>query len=216
MQVVIVLIIISAVLLSQVLAKAWDSKRFENIKNWALGKGIEAYYSLPSVDAEKLFSFDVAKKGASSTTRFVVVAETETTRICVFEQRFTNQSGKNSSTKSAVMTMVQDRRLSAPAVSIVPRRFLSSLSKLIGVTYIEFPDAPEFSQKFMVRGKSEEAIRAFLTSTLLSKLASIPPMEIGFHDDTLLLVNWENKLQPAEIESYMRKGLEVLSMCHKA
>jgi hypothetical protein len=114
------------------------------------------------------------------------------------------------------MTMVQDRRLSAPAVSIVPRRFLSSLSKLIGVTYIEFPDAPEFSQKFMVRGKSEEAIRAFLTSTLLSKLASIPPMEIGFHDDTLLLVNWENKLQPAEIESYMRKGLEVLSMCHKA
>ena len=216
MQVVIVLIIIAAVLLSQVFAKAWDAKRFESIKTWAAAKGIEALYSLPRTDAEKLFWFDVAKKGSSSTTRFVVVAETDTTRICVFEQRFTSQSGKNNSTRNAVMTMVQDRRLSAPSLSIVPRRFLSSLSKLIGVTYIEFPDAPGFNQKFMVRGKSEESIRAFLKSPVLSKLASITPMEIGFHENTLLLVNWDAKLQPAEIESYMRKGLEVVSMCCKA
>lgn len=213
MQIVIVLIIISAVLLSQVFAKAWDAKRFESIKSWATVKGLEAFYSLPRNDAEKLFWFDVAKKGASSTTRFVVVAETDTTRICVFEQRFTSQSGKNNSTKNAVITMVQDRRINAPSASIVPRRFLSSLSKLMGATYIEFPDVPEFNQKFMVRGKSEESIRAFLKSTVLSKLASLPPMEIGFHEDTLVLVNWDTKLQAAEIESYMRKGLEVLSMC---
>ena len=109
-------------------------------------------------------------------------------------------------------TLIHDARVQAPAITVTTRQFLATFSKFLGVTYIEFDEKTPFDERYAVRGKPIEAVKAYLTTTRRAELANLQLQEFGFKQSTLLIIEWDKKVTVDNYQDSIRKGLELLAV----
>ena len=189
-----------------VLGNGWyNKKRREAFTKIADQLGVEIHFELPQEDWDRIERFDLYKsKGRKHTVDLAFVAQTDSTRIT-----------DNSSTTMSIVLLVWDPRLDAPALSLQQKTWNASLSasvsKWFGFQFIEFPEDPEFQSRYLIRGESEEALRAFLTAERREGLIrnSVPAFEAC--GDCLIVVHNNLRLQPYKIEDRFAEALAVLN-----
>lgn len=206
------LILVAISIISQIVTRIADKRRIAALLKSINEAGFEATDSLPEVDAERYFGFELSKKGRISPAHFAIVVETDVTRVTIFEQRIVVGSGKNKSSKSFVGTLVHDMRVQAPSITVTTRQFLASISKILGVNYIEFDEKTEFDDKYAVRGRPIEAVKNYLNTARRTQLANLRLREFGFNQNTMLIVEWDQKININNYQDFIRKGLELLAV----
>lgn len=200
-----------------VLGNGWYiKKRREAFTKAAEQLGVEIHFDLPQEDWDRIERFDLYKsKGRKHTVDLAFVAQTDSTRITVCEYTIVVNTGKNSSSATSIVLLVWDPRLDAPALSLQQKTWNASLSasvsKWFGFTFIEFPEDPEFQSRYLIRGESEEALRAFLTAERREGLVrnSVPAFEAC--GDCLIVVHNNLRLQPYKIQDRFAEALAVLN-----
>ena len=200
-----------------VLGNGWyNKKRREAFTKIAEQLGLEIHFDLPQEDWDRIERFDLYKsKGRKHSVDLAFVAQTDTTRITVCEYKIVVNSGNDSSTTMSIVLLVWDARLDAPALSLQQKTWNASLSasvsKWFGFQFIEFPEDPEFQSRYLIRGKSEEALRAFLTADRRESLMrhSVPAFEAC--GDCMIVVHHHQRLQPYKIEDRFAEALAVLN-----
>jgi hypothetical protein len=177
---------------------------------------VEIHFDLPQEDWDRIERFDLYKsKGRKHTVDLALVAQTDSTRITVCEYKIVVNAGKNSSSTTSIVLLVWDPRLDAPPLSLQQKTWNASLSasvsKWFGFQFIEFPEDPEFQSRYLIRGESEEALRAFLTAERREGLIrnSVPAFEAC--GDCLIVVHHHLRLQPYKIEDRFAEALAVLN-----
>jgi tRNA A37 threonylcarbamoyladenosine biosynthesis protein TsaE len=206
------LILVAISIISQIATSFADKQRVAALLKAINDAGFDATNSLPEVDAERYFGFELSRKGRLAPVHLAIVVETDTTRVTVFEQRIVVGSGKNKSSKKFVGTLIHDARVQAPAITVTTRQFLATFSKFLGVTYIEFDEKTPFDERYAVRGEPIEAVKEYLTTARRSELAKLQLREFGFNRSTLLIIEWDQKVTVDNYQDSIRKGLELLAV----
>ncbi len=206
------LILVAISITSQIVTSIAEKRRIAALLQSVNEAGFEATSSLPEVDAERYFGFELSKKGRISPVHFAIVVETDVTRVTVFEQRIVIGSGKSKSSKSFVGTLVHDMRVQAPSITVTTRQFLASISKILGVSYIEFDEKTEFDDRYAVRGKPVESVKNYLNTSRRTQLIDLRLREFGFNQNTMLIVEWDQKISLGNYQDFIRKGLDLLSV----
>lgn len=206
------LILVAISITSQIVTSIAEKRRIAALLQSVNEAGFEATSSLPEVDAERYFGFELSKKGRISPVHFAIVVETDVTRVTVFEQRIVIGSGKSKSSKSFVGTLVHDMRVQAPSITVTTRQFLASISKILGVSYIEFDEKTEFDDRYAVRGKPVESVKNYLNTSRRTQLSDLRLREFGFNQNTMLIVEWDQKISLGNYQDFIRKGLDLLSV----
>jgi hypothetical protein len=190
----------------------YQKKRRDAFAKAAEALGLECYFDLTKKDWLRLEQFELYKKrGRSQSVGIAVVAETDSTRMTVCEYTYVVSNGKQTSRHTSTVQLVVDPILSIPKLAIERRSWTAALSKIFGYRYIEFPEDPNFNNRYLVRGTSEDEIRAFLTDRRRSAL--IDNFVEGFEgtEACFMIVNPGVWLQPSDLEPRFAQALAVLN-----
>ena len=198
------------------ISHTYNKKRREAFTKIAEQLGLEIHFKLPQEDWDRIERFDLYKsKSRKHTVGLAFVAQTDSTRITVCEYNIVVNASDDSAVVPSIVLLVWDPRLDAPALSLQQNTwnasFSASVSKWFGYQFIEFPEDPEFQSRYLVRGESEEALKAFLTADRREGLIrnSVPNFEAC--GDCMIVVHHHLQLQPYKIEDRFAEALAVLN-----
>lgn len=136
----------------------------------------------------------------------------EGVRVAVFDYRFTTGGVKNQTTYRQTVCAIFDEKLDLPRFELKPEGFFHKLEALFGYQDIDFSENTEFSRKYVLRGASEDAIRAVFTSKVLSFFEASPGLNVEGGGDTIILFRAGERLQPGEIPGFLMAGIRALAV----
>ena len=84
---------------------------------------------------------------------------------------------------------------------------LEKLSHLAGFRDIDFPEHPDFSDDFYVRGNNPEKVRRFFTPELISFFSAYGFYHIACNGNTLIVRQFFRPATPAEATAMIEFGL---------
>lgn len=155
-----------------VVAQQLEKKRTLKVEQVASGMGLTF---APQGDADlqsRLSGMGLFGLGRDRRLTNLISGETDECRISIFDYRYTTGSGKQTHTTKITVAALESVRLRAPVFSLRPENLFDKIGGLFGFQDIDFPDHPLFSQKFVLKGPEEEAIRQFFSRNLLDFFAS--------------------------------------------
>lgn len=194
-----------------------DRKRSEKIQAIATRLGFTFRRKATDADKALIVGCHIANFGHSHITSNVIEAGySEELRMTLFDHIYTVGSGKSSRQYHQTVTRMQAPLLNLPAFVLFPETFSSKIGKLFGGTDINFPESPQFSKKYILRGPDEATIRSLFTPTLIQFLEQQPPLLIDAAGDTLFVHRTSKRAKPEEIESFVAEGKQLLAKFFEA
>ena len=195
-----------------------DRKRSEKIQAVATRLGFTFRRKPTEADKALIVGCHIANAGHGHITSNVLeAAQSDELRMTLFDHVYTVGYGKSSQQFNQTVTRMHSPLLNLPAFVLFPETFFSKLGKLFGGTDINFPDAPLFSKKYILRGPDEGAIRALFTPAVRQFLEGQQrPVSIDANGDTLFVHRTSRRAKPEEIEAYVAEGKQILAKFFEA
>ena len=195
-----------------------DRKRAEKIQAIATRLGYTFRRKPTDADKALIVGCHIANSGHSHITSNVIEAgHSEELRMTLFDHVYTVGYGKSSQQYNQTVTRMQAPLLNLPAFVLFPETFFSKIGKLFGGTDINFPEAPQFSKKYILRGPDEASIRSLFTPVLIQFLEQQQrPLSIDAAGDTLFVHRTSKRAKPEEVESFVTEGKQILAKFFEA
>ncbi|MBN2104648.1 hypothetical protein JW835_11465 [bacterium] len=86
----------------------------------------------------------------------------------IFDYIYTTGSGKNRSIHRQTVYLFHSDRLHLPVFAVRPEHVFHKIRQIFGYQDIDFKQYPEFSKKFILRGKDEAAIDKIFTQDVIA------------------------------------------------
>jgi hypothetical protein len=190
-----------------------DRKRSDKIQAVATRLGFTFRRKATDADKALIVGCHIANAGHGHITSNVLeAAQSDELKMTLFDHVYTIGYGKSSQQYNQTVTRMQSPVLNLPAFVLFPETFFSKIGKLFGGADINFPEAPEFSKKYILRGPDEAAIRALFNPSLLQFFeGQVRPLTIDAAGDTLFAHRTSRRAKPEELEAYVAEGKQILA-----
>lgn len=165
--------------------------------------------SLPNVGRFKVFN-----KGSSRKVRNAISGSEGATEITLADYSYTTGSGKNRTTHSQTLCLLQSAEFSVPHCFLRPEvKLFDFLGKMFGGQDINFDDDPEFSKAFVLQGDDEAAVRELFQPKVRDFFVANKAKGWQFEasGDAVCFHNGR-RIKPAEASSLLADGLEVVNL----
>lgn len=146
----------------------------------------------------------------------IEVVRTEELQMTLFDYSYTIGSGKSRREIYQTITRMQSPLIQLPSFILFQETILSKLGKLFGGTDINFPDAPAFSSKYVLRGADETAIRALFSPTVMQFLEQQEHLTIEVAGDLMFTYRAYHRPKPEQLESFIAEGKQILALFFEA
>lgn len=113
----------------------------------------------------------------------------------------------NLHTRSSVVLFYLDD-LHLPAFTLRPINLHDRLAR----RRIKFDTHPQFSNRFVLNGEDEDAVRTFFNAKVLSQLESMPDISIEGIGPKLIYFRRGYHVSPDEVQSFSKEGFKVLEL----
>ena len=194
-----------------------DKRRSNKIQAIATRLGYTFRRKATEADNTLIAGCNIANAGHSrSTSNIVEAAESAELKITLFEYAYTIGYGKSSQRYNQTITRMQSSVFHLPDFILYPETIFSKLGKLFGGADINFPEAPAFSKKYILRGPDEGAIRALFTPAVLQFFEQRKALTIDSAGDTLFLHRANRRIKPEEREAHIAEAKNVLALFFEA
>jgi hypothetical protein len=195
-----------------------DRKRSDKIQAVATRLGFTFRRKPTDADKALIVGCHIANSGHGHITSNVLeAAQADELRMTLFDHVYTIGYGKSSQQYNQTVTRMQSPVLNLPSFVLFPESFFSKIGKLFGGTDINFPEAPQFSKKYILRGPDEAAIRALFTPAVLQFFEGQErPLTIDAAGDTLFAHRTSKRAKPEELEAYVAEGKQILATFFEA
>lgn len=98
-------------------------------------------------------------------------------QFMIFDYQYTTGTGKNRRTHHHTVAASRSRR-SLPPFTVAKEDLFSKFAQSLGYDDIDFTHDPEFSDKFVVRGKDSARIRALFSPEVMRYIKANPGMRV--------------------------------------
>jgi hypothetical protein len=117
----------------------------------------------------------------------------------VFDYQYTTGSGKNRRTHRLTPTVVHLPEAALPAFELRPEHLLHRIGAHFGYQDIDFPDQPEFSSRYLLRGEDEAAIRTRFDARVLDRFTRATGWSVEGRGDWLVLHRRRGRIRPDDL-----------------
>ncbi len=195
-----------------------DRKRSDKIQAVATRLGFTFRRKATDADKALIVGCHIANSGHGHiTSNILEAAQADELRMTLFDHVYTIGYGKSSQQYKQTVTRMQSPVLNLPSFVLFPESFFSKIGKLFGGTDINFPEAPQFSKKYILRGPDEAAIRALFTPAVLQFFEGQEgPLTIDAAGDTVFAHRTSRRAKPEELEAYVAEGKQILARFFEA
>lgn len=178
-------------------------KRTQALQSFAQENGLEfaAGNLTAPIDAQTAL-FD---RGGSGRFLNIMSGNWSSLKITAFDYKYTISSGKNSST--FVQTVAAfTQQLPLPWFELRPEGFLDRVGERFVHRDINFESNPQFSRRYMLRGKNQDAVRTLFAPALLSYLEMLPAgdwLHIEADASTLLMYRFNVQVKVEDLRAFL-------------
>jgi hypothetical protein len=150
--------------------------------------------------------------GHGGRARNVMRGELDGVAISLFDYWYSTGGGRFSHVYDQTVVILSLPTLSLPAFVLKPENIFHKAGSAFGMQDIDFPEAPDFSKRFLLRGAQEHAIRAAFNRDVLDFFQDRPGVSAegcGRH----LIYYRRGRVQPAaEIRAFLKQGCELAKL----
>ena len=139
-------------------------------------------------------------------------ARTAELNLTLFDYQYTIGHGKSSNTVYQTITRMQSDLFRLPAFLLFPETLLAKMGKMFGRADINFPDSPEFSRKYILRGDDEAAIRALFTPALRQALERQDRLTIEGAGPLLFIFRKGRRLKPDQLPGRIEQDKRIAAL----
>lgn len=186
------------------LALYFEKKRSEA---WsAVAEGMNLNFVIKAAGPPDGYSFGLFGRGHSKKRRNVMTGEAKGMNLMMCDYFYTTGSGKNSSTHSQTIILLEDHKLSLPKAFMRHEHgFFDWLGEKLGGKDIDFNDDSVFSKTFVLQGDDEDAVRGLfgpeLRNFLVENKKQFKTIETLAD---VLLVDCRRRIKPGECMEYLQ------------
>jgi hypothetical protein len=163
-----ILILFAVITMIFILVTRAEKKRTEAIQEKARMYG---FAFIPNADLGMIPSsneFYLFSLGYSRRVNNMIRKSASGTDEAIFDYTYFTGGGKNRTRHRRTAYLFHSERLRLPAFALRPEHLFYKIGQLFGYQDIDFKQFPEFSRKFILRGKDQAAIVKLFTQEVIS------------------------------------------------
>lgn len=213
-QVTLTILFIVAIILVIGYLKKKEKERTEGMAKVAKTLGYQ--FLAKSSDSLKCSysHFYLFSQGHSKRMKNVVFDGDSTSGCYIFDYQYSTGSGKHRSTSSQTVFSFINSAFDFPDFDLRPEHIFHKIGNVFGYQDIDFDINPEFSSKYLLRGKNENEIRSLFNDKLLKYFEQNNALSVEARGNKIIVYNIGRKLEPEQIGSSLNKPKQVfLKLC---
>lgn len=150
-------------------------KRRDALQELARELGFAFTDQAPGLDAEDYRSLRIFSLGRNRVYENVLSGTAEgTAGLVVCDYRYTTGDGRSARTHRQTVALLGYPKGGLPRFELRPESLLHKMSSVFGYQDIDFPEHPDFSAKYLLRGPDEAAVRALFGLNLIQYFEAHP------------------------------------------
>jgi hypothetical protein len=150
-------------------------------------------------------------RGHSKRVTNLMTGTLEGRRLAVFDYQFTTGGGKAQRTSAQTVVLLPGLKPSLPDLQMAPENPFHKIAEAYGEQDIDLASAPEFSRRYIVKGKDEAAVRAALTPEVTSYFVAHQGWWIEAQAGTVAIYRGHTEVKPGELRQFIADACEVAS-----
>jgi hypothetical protein len=217
MELVVVIVAITAVIIVAVLVGMWyaGKKRAKDLQALAASQGYE-FVATRNDLLDTLQEFSLFTRGRWGKATNLLGTKVDGAAIAVFDYAYTVTRGtgrnRQNSTHNQSVLVCDSERLDLPAFRMEPEGLFERLGSAMGAQDIDFAEHPAFSKAFVLQGSDEAQLRALFGPDKLEYFAAHKGMCVEGHGRRLILYRHGKRVPPKEIPAFVEQGRELLRL----
>lgn len=132
-------------------------------------------------------------------------------QISIFGYRYTVGSGKSSTTFNQTVISIKCDKFCTPHFELKPENIFHKIGQVFGSEDIDFDAFPDFSKKYLLKGKNEVKIRELFTSEVISFFEWNLGLCVEAQGNILIVYKQNIRCKPDDIRDFLKNGKTVHS-----
>jgi hypothetical protein len=151
-----------------------------------------------------------------SVSNVLEAARSDELNFTLFDYQYTIGTGRSACTYNQTVTKMQSALFHLPQFILFPETFFAKMGKMFGKSDINFPESPEFSRKFVLRGDDEAAIWELFNPALRQALEAHDRLTIEGVGELLFIFRAGRRSKPAELPAEIEQDKRIAALFFEA
>jgi hypothetical protein len=201
------------------LSRRYERRRSEAMATAASQHGLAFELAGESSPEQELLSFHLFNAGRGRKSGNVMRGSSGGIDVVLFDYKFVTGSGKSQSTHQQTVAGFRLEGTTLPGFELRHEHIFYKIAALFGYQDIDFPEHPEFSRRYLLRGSDEAAVRALFSPALIEFFQQLANENrwwvVEGTGERLLVYRPEKRLNPAELPQFLQDTTTVTSYFRK-
>lgn len=189
-----------------------EKKRTELMQRAAEELGFEFFPKGDGPLLTELSLFNLFTQGHSRRLYNLMRGEANNLEVAIFDYTYVTGGGKSSHTWHQTILCFGMPDTNLPSFSLRPQTFWHKIGAWFGYQDIHFDTHPVFSDKYLLRGRDEAAIRALFRDEVLSFYEHSEGLSTEGYGHRLLHYRQAKRVDPQNIRSFLEEGFKALAL----
>lgn len=199
------------------ISKYFEQQRTKKIEELAGSRGFTFRHAPTAADSDLPIGCYLAETGRNPAVSNVLeVSRTDELHFVLFEFEYTVGYGKSQHTTHQTIARMQSPVLKLPSFILFPETIFSKIAVVFGQTDVNFEDSPDFSDRYILRGMGEEALRAIFSPALRKALEPLDHLTIEGADDVLFIFRTDRRVKPDDLVARIEEDKKILALFFEA
>jgi hypothetical protein len=199
------------------ISKHFEQLRTKKIEELARSNGFTFRPTPTATDSELPVGCYLAETGRNPAVSNVLeVSRTDELNFVLFEYEYTVGYGKSQRTTHQTIGRLRAPLLKLPSFLLFPETLFSKIGVMFGRTDVNFPDASDFSDQYILRGQDEPALRAIFSPALRQALAPLDHLTVEGADDVLFIFRTDRRVKPEDLLARIEEDKKILALLFEA
>jgi len=209
---IILLTVVAGIVCSIIyISKRRERARTEKLTTIFQELGFPFQAAVDPVRLERLADFPLMNIGRGKQLTNVISVEGPIADIAMFDYRYVTGHGKSRKVRRQTVVSVESPRLVHPVFNLWPEGFWAKVGSVFGGQDIDFIEHPDFSEKYVLKGESEEEVRIYMDTMLLDFFAAQDKICCEAREGTILYYHRYKRVDPdaEQVQKFMEEGMGV-------
>jgi hypothetical protein len=189
-----------------------EKKRTEGMQRAAEELGFEFSPKGDGPLLTELSLFNLFTQGHSRRLYNLMRGEANNLEVDIFDYTYVTGSGKSSHTWSQTLVCFGMRDTNLPSFSLRPETFWDKIGTWFGYQNINFDTNPGFSDKYLLRGRDEPAVRALFGDGVLAYFERHPGLSVEGYGHRLMFYRQSKRVDPDNVRGFLEEGFKILAL----
>lgn len=150
--------------------------------------------------------FPLFNRGHSRRVRNLLHGGRGEQEVFLFDYRFTIGHGKNQHTHHQSVAAFPLRQQTLPEFELRPERIFHKIGAVFGYEDIDFPDDPQFSDAYLLKGRSEYGVRNLFGARLREAVRAAPGISIEGGGPWLIVYRHRQRLSTDRLPAFLEEA----------